>query len=635
MTKSLVLIAIVGCSLAAARTARSEQREVKTPFYSLALTPDGTSIESLSVDSLGKGEFRPSVLFPPEAKPTAQAAVPAGSIFSSDWQFKFSSQSFQMISTHRPDAPEQPIVLRFNPELSHATLLAIVDGGQARMPALLHFPDQGSLRIEAESREPVLLQYEAHRRDKGYIEVFFPGATQSNPRVVYTFTVVAIYPHLKGIETDPRFDGFRRNWLNILQVQAEDGVLANNSASDPCAFVQHMYTEIAKYTPPLASGLTAMDLVRMSLDRYLHGALACGMPYYRGFDGLSIPWQSRNTPSSDTYPSLLSAAGDYVTATHDTEWLKKNYHGLRAWADDMLATDTDGDGLMKFTGSGNAGSWTPRPGGGVFLRPSNWWDTIGFGYEDAYSNALAYHALEQMTDMARLAGQQADRERYLARAAKLKKAFLPAFIDPKTGILAGWRSQDGQLHDYWFPWVNGAAVVYGLVPEKLGNAIYDRILAKMKEVGYTNFEHGIPGNLIPIRREDWEDLNPNGGAPTKADRSDGFQIYENGGATAAFAYYTIAALYKLGRVEDGDRILFPMLKSYKSGGFDGRGPNGRTYDWQTWDGTPKGYEGLLTDCFMALAAVMERPVARDTATHQGPNELPQSGDPADQAHRKY
>jgi hypothetical protein len=583
------------------------QLESKTPYYFLTLTPDGEMIASLSVDSLGKGEFGSNVLFPPDAKLPAQTAVPVNPIFISDWRFKFSSQSFQMVSTYRPDAPEQLMALRFNPDQSHATLLAIVDGGQAHLPALLHLPGQGSLRIEAESREPVLLQYEAHRRNKGYIWVLFPGATQSSPRVAYTFTVVDIYPHIPGIESDPRYDGFRRNWLNIFQVQAEDGVLANNSSSDPCAFVQHMYTEVAKYTPPLAPGLTAMDLVRMSLDRYLHGALACGMPYYRGFDATSLPWQSRNTASADTYPSLLTAAGDYVTATHDTEWLKKNYRGLRTWADDMLATDTNGDGLMKFTGSGNAGSWTPRPGGGVFLRPSNWWDTIGFGYEDAYSNALAYHALEQMAAMARLAGQHADEERYLERAAKLKQAYLPTFLDSKTGVLAGWRSQDGQLHDYWFPWVNGAAIVYGLVPQKLGNQIYDRLLAKMQEVGYTNFEHGIPGDLIPIRREDWEDLNPDGGAPSKADGSDGFQIYENGGATAAFAYYTIAALYKLGRVQDGDRILYPMLKTYKSGGFQGRGPNGRSYDWQMWDGTPRGYEGLLTDCFMALAAAMERP----------------------------
>jgi len=628
MITSFARIAVVVWSIAAIGIASAAQREVKTPYYSVTLTPDGTAVESLSVDSLGKGEFQPNALSPPEAKPASQTVSPGESSvnINSDWQFKFSSHSFEMASTYRADAPEQPVVLRFDPDKSHATLLAMVDGGQAQLPALLHLPGQGSLRIEVESREPVLLQYEGHRRDKGYVEVIFPGATQSNPRIVYTFTVVAIYPHRAGIESDSRFDGFRRNWLNIFQVQAEDGVLANNSASDPCAFVQHMYSEVAKYTLPLARGLTAMDLIRMSLDRYLHGALACGMPYYRGFDATSIPWQSRNTASSDSYPSLLIAAGDYVAATHDTEWLKKNYHGLRKWAEDMLATDTNGDGLVKFSQSGNSGSWTPRPGGGVFMRPANWWDTIGFGYEDAYSNALAYHALEEMAAMAQLSGQHTDKERYLQRAARLKRAFVPAFLDPDTGVLAGWRSQDGKLHDYWFLWVNGAAVVYGLVPEKLGNAIFDRLLAKMKEVGYTNFELGLPGNLIPVRREDYEDLNPNAGAPKKADGSDGFQIYENGGATAAFAYYTIAALYKLDRIQDGDRILFPILKSIAAGGFQGRGPNGHTYDWKTWDGTPRGYEGFLVDSYMVLAAALERRGAANTATRNRLNESPLPGD---------
>ncbi len=72
MTKSLVVVAILSCSLFAARAAESQEREVKTLCYSLALKPDSTSIESLSVDSLGKGEFRPSVLFPPDAKPSSQ-----------------------------------------------------------------------------------------------------------------------------------------------------------------------------------------------------------------------------------------------------------------------------------------------------------------------------------------------------------------------------------------------------------------------------------------------------------------------------------------------------------------------------------------------------------------------------------
>lgn len=628
---TLARIGAVVWSLAALGIPSWAQREVKTPYYSVTLTADGTAIESLSVDSLGKGEFKPNALFLPEAKPVGQPASHDESTAdtTSDWQFKFSPRKFQMISTYRPDAPEQPIVLRFDPERSHATLLSMVNNGQAELPALLHLPEQGSLRIEVESREPVLPQYEAHRHDKSYVMVLFPGATQSNPHVVYTFTVVAIYPHRAGIESDPRFDGFRRNWLNIFQVQAEDGVLANNSASDPCAFVQHMYSEMAKYTPPLAPGLTAMDLVRMSLDRYLHGELACGMPYYRGFDAASIPWNSRNEASSDSYPSLLIAAGDYVAATHDTPWLKKNYPGLRKWTEDMLATDTNGDGLVKFSQSGDSGSWTPRPGGGVFMRPANWWDTIGFGYEDAYSNALAYHALKEMAAMAQLSGQHTDQKRYLLRAARLKQAFVAAFLDPETGVLAGWRSRDGKLHDYWFLWVNGAAVVYDLVPEKLGNAIFDRLLAKMKEVGYTNFQFGLPGNLIPIRREDYEDLNPNAGGPKKADGSDSFQIYENGGATAAFAYYTVAALYKLHRVQDGDRILFPILKSMSAGGFQGRGPNGHTYDWKTWNGTPRGYEGLLVDSYMVMAAALERQGIANSVTRNRFNEV---ASPADQTH---
>ncbi len=605
MIRSFVLVIALGlCASAAAFASDTlQQREVKTPYYSLALTPDGSTIASLSVDSLGKGEFRPNALLPPGTRPVADTFPqdPAAGAPESGWHFKFSQRSFEMVSTYRPGIPRQGIVLRFNPEVTHATLLAMVDGGQARLPAVLHLPEEGSLRIEVSSRHPVLLGYDGHRRKPGYVEVFFPGATLTDPRVAYTFTVVAIYPNLPGIDSDPRFEGFRRNWLNIFQVQAEDGVLANNSASDPCSFVLHMYSEVAKYTPPLANGLTAMDLVRMSLDRYLHGFLAAGMPYYRSFDGSGFGVNDRDTISADSYPSLLIAAGEYVSTTHDTAWLEKNYRGLRAWAEAMLATDTNGNGLVKYSASGNSGSWFERADGGTVLRPANWWDTIGFGYEDAYSNALAYRALEDMAAMAAIMKQDADAARYRARAAKLKSAYLPTFFDPQTGVIAGWRSKDGKLHDYYFPWVSGAAVVYGLVPQREGNAIFDRLLAKMKDVGYTNFEHGIPGNLIVVPKQDY------------LGRNNAFQVYENGSATAAFAYYSIAALYKLGRMQDGDRILFPMLQSFRSGAFEGRGPNGKTYDWQSWNGAPSGYEGFLADCFMTLAAVVERP---NTASHE-------------------
>ncbi|MGH7980849.1 MAG: hypothetical protein ACREE6_15840, partial [Limisphaerales bacterium] len=227
-----------------------------------------------------------------------------------------------------------------------------------------------------------------------------------------------------------------------------------------------------------------------------------------------------------------------------------------------------------------------------------------------YANALAYRALRGMRAMAQQGGHVDDANRYAAAADKLKAVYFDTFYDPKTGVLAGWRSADGQLHDYYFLWVNGIAIHYGLVPtKKQANDIMDRLLAKMREVGYTNFELGLPGNLISVARKDYVDLRVRFGGGKRADNADGFQIYENGGATACFSYFTLAALYDLGRINDGDHILMPLLDGFAKGGFQGFGNNGLSKDWKMWDGTCKGYEGLLTDNYYALLAVMDRQAA--------------------------
>ena len=208
----------------------------------------------------------------------------------------------------------------------------------------------------------------------------------------------------------------------------------------------------------------------------------------------------------------------------------------------MLAMDRDGNGLLEYPCSGNSDPLR-RPNDNV----SNWWDDIGFGHEDAYGNALAYRALRQTADVADSIGKREDAARYRAAAEKLRNAYYKTFYNPATGILAGWRSADGQLHDYWFLWVNGAAIHYGLVPKDKANAIMDRLMAKMKEVGFTRFDLGLPGNLAPVAMKDYRDLRARFGGGAKADGSEGFQHYENGGATACFAYFTLAALYDLGR----------------------------------------------------------------------------------------
>ncbi len=374
-------------------------------------------------------------------------------------------------------------------------------------------------------------------------------------------------------------------------------MLANHAASDPCAFTLFLYSAQAAHTPPLAPGLTAMDLVRETLDRYLAGKLAYGMVGYRASEMNQVRYDFL-----DTYPSLLIAASDCAAATGDREWLRRNYAGLKQWLSKMSAMDRDGNGLIEYPLSGNSGSW-PRP---LTVRPANWWDTIGFGHEDAYSNALAYRAWQGMEKIARMLGQAEDANAAAAGANTLRQAYCKTFYNPQTGVLAGWKSADGVLHDYYFTFVNSMAIHYGLVVRDAANRILDRLLAKMREAGFTRFEFGIPGNLIPIRRADYVEHKKRYGGPEREDGSDAFQIYENGGATACYAYFTMQALYDLGRYREGDGMLLPMLQAFEEGQFQGFGANGNSKDWKAWDGTPWGYEGFLVDNYLSLLAVVTR-----------------------------
>lgn len=241
-------------------------------------------------------------------------------------------------------------------------------------------------------------------------------------------------------------------------------------------------------------------------------------------------------------------------------------------------------------------------------RPSNWWDTINFGHEDAFANAPAYRACRMFAELAGELKYFEDAKSFSAKADKLRAAYASTFLNPATGVLAGWKSADGQLHDYWFTFVQGAAIACGLLDDKTANAVMDRLLAKMQSVGYTNFALGLPGNLVPVKKGDYiyHDTPPEvHGVPHLEDGSDGFQFYENGGATGCWSYFTIKALYQLGRRADARRLLYPMLDCYARGDFQGFDATGRSRDWRDWQGRGHGYEGLLVDNYYTLLAVLD------------------------------
>jgi hypothetical protein len=596
-------------------------------FLRVQMAADQPNFKSLSVDSLGKGKLDLNVMLP-LAEPgrkyevshngdTTEYRVAGASEEPAAWSFTFNQRGFVIRSSYSRKNPPQALVLNFDPAGSHATLLGLLnDQGEMRLPALLNFPDHGTFRIISPASNDVpgagniTLGYDTTRGAENFIRVSFPPASDRRPHVEYRLQVTAIYPDGPGIDNNSLYDGYRRDFLGILQINPRRRVLANNAASDAVAFTVFEYAMMAVRMPPLADGLNASDILRQSLDRYVGGMKGYGIKHYDEDAGLQYEYL-------DTYPSLVMATSDYVQASHDNEWLNRNYSVIKTWADKMIEFDVDGDGLMEYPLSGNAGSWKANwdveewPGDWTkivsTLHPSNWWDTIGFGHKDAYSNALAYKAFRDMAELARQAGRPGDAELYTSRAELLKAVYYRTFFDPATGVLAGWKSADGKLHDYYFTFVNGVAVTYGVVTPEQGNQIYDKLMAKMKEVGYDHFGLGLPGNLIPIRREDYVVRQRDSGGSDKADGSGGFPFYENGGATACYAYFTIQALKNLGRTKEADAILFPMLKAFEEGGFQGYGPGGKSYDWKAWDGAPHGYEGLLVDGYLTLLAAAPPP----------------------------
>jgi hypothetical protein len=614
----MMLIAV--CTAARGQDKPRSGVEHRTPYYRIALAGQGLPVESLDVDSLGQGNVGANLLSG-AATEKARLETREGHAFyrlpqAADppaWEFRFAEKTITLIARHVSGRQSPPVTLRFDQTRSHATVLGRMKprAREVAMPCLVHVPDHGTFRVTCDVPGQAL-DCDARRYAGRWVQAAFPPADNRHPIIAYTLKVVSLYPAVPGIEGDRRYDGFRRNYLTIFQVNPRLGVLANNSSSDVAALCYHQYSEVARFAPPLAGGLTCQDLVRMSLDRFLAGMKTYGqVGYTANYEGADTVFGNYPYDSSDSLPALLIAAGNYILATGDWDWAKANYAGLKAWAGEMLGTDRDGNGLIEYGLSGNAGTCKANWDRAQTLktsplRPANWWDTIGFGHEDAYSNALAYRGLVLLGQVAERTGHAGDAARFRAAARKLKAAYLPAFFNPKTGWLAGWRSADGKLHDYGFLFVNGVAISYGVVDRKPGREIMARLVKEIDRAGYTRFDLGLPGNLLPVRLEDYVERNRDFGGGKREDNADGFQIYQNGGATPAHAFWTIEALYKVGLTEDAERILMPMLGGFAAGEFQGFGPNGKSKDWKDWQGNCWGYEGLLTDGYMALLAVVTR-----------------------------
>ena len=588
-------------------TQSADEVEFRSNWLRLSFSRKAPQITAICWDSLGKGKVDENLLKPEGARPALELPFPESSEGTADleldgnvvrygtslsgiparWEILIEAKSFQMAMTCT--MPERRLLgnppgIRFAFDVSKTPVAPLANPGPgitAPFPVLLHASDYGTLLIQGDGQligQPLrhLAQWnctlvgDAAKRSDG-LYVLDQGT--SSLEITSSVEACAPMPPL----ADPRLAALPRHWLNVFQYRPDIGILSNNIVSDNAIFCMHSFTDPAVYTSPLPGGIEAIQLARESLDRYLAGA-----------KGYGVGWENIEM---DTYPSLLIAAWDVIRVTGDMDLLRKWMPHLERIASEMERQDRNGNGLPESVHVGIRGKFQ--------FPSSNWWDQINFGHEDAYACALAYRGLKGLSDLEGLAGSPGKSALYQRRADKIRAAYLPNFLNPQTGIIAGWKDSEGKLHDYWFVWVNGIAITYGLVPDDLANKIVDRIEAKMKEVGYSRFDLGLPGNLIPIPKSEY------GvgvlGSPQKDDGTDTFGVFENGGATACQAYYYIQALYQLGRKAEADRILWPMMDTYAKGGFqNGVGHGG---EWTRWDGSPSGYEGMLSDAYYSQLAL--------------------------------
>ena len=505
---------------------------------------------------------------------------------------------------HKGEPREIELVFPFDPRVTPVTAIPSDwrDDGSMKLPAVITAPDFGQMILDCAPSAKVEVRLEGSRKNHTVDLVLrFPLPTGNTP-VTFTLTPTTLEPP-ESLKDTRMWKVARRGWCNLWQPSAQwgeqnrpysapPGILANNVVSDPASCSLWFYADPILWTPNIAPGISAARLVRRSVDWWLAERT-------RPSGEVICYWDYGNFLDSNA--GVLISAWDYVEATGDLTWLRERIERLEFIADFLARRDIDNDGMVEATQSGNRGTLV-QP-----ARSCCWVDAVNCGHKDGYSNAVIYRAWRCLADLESKLDRHDQHVHYSELADRLKSAYAKVLFNPDNGWLGWWRSEDGELHDYATPLVNGLAIEYGLVDAHQGAEILTRLRAKMQAAGFTRFDLGVPLTLIPIHRSDY--LTPHAlGMPEREDGTDTFQQYQNGGINGMIGAHFIAAQYVAGLTAEADKHLGAMLDRQRQGKFQNGVVNKAHFgsEWNTWDGQPCGYEGYLADMYYFLLGVVMR-----------------------------
>jgi len=390
-------------------------------------------------------------------------------------------------------------------------------------------------------------------------------------RATFELAVTSLDPKCVAGAPEPG-DGVTTRWAAPFACfRPELAGFSDHSASVNCHQNQADTIETVVFTRRPEVGPDPLALARFTIGRALMDGGGYG--YWRNL-------------YLDSDPQLVACAGRIYQASPDPGWLRQIGPGLREAVARMLAT-LDDNGLVCCRDlSGNTGShrWS-----------SNAIDVVGFGHLDAYVNALSYRGLRNAAALLTDLDQQESADRCREAAAGIRAAYAATFVNPATGWVIGWRSRDGQLHDYAFLFINGLAIALGL----LEDAVARLALLNLEELrtanGLGSARLGLPLNLLPIAPGDHMISRWLGRiTPT-------FENYTDGALWGWGANYYLRALSLYELKEQAQRLARDLDEAYAAGVFDGG--NGSGTECHSWEGMPNGYEGTAGFAFGTLYAI--------------------------------
>lgn len=489
---------------------------------------------------------------------------------------------------------------------------AVVFKHRYSLPMIVHFPDYGRLKIEADS--PDVYCVEELRKSEDYTGLGLGFRNMGGSHVVMnalhygcssltfktrgsaedvtlTFTVMEeLYPALpfEGADSSD-WDGLRRCWMNSFTLNRRYFDMGDNIYLNGLAHLSvHMKSDLLQV---MGGEDEHFKMVRRVFERQmLHSFL-----YSQAKDGeVNFSYSHREKGEEPMCAFIDSTPGAVIATAGIAHWnlpfAKKLLPYAMKAADFILALDTDGDGIFEVPFSGNYMEAPVAAG----ERQRNWWDNFAFGHKDIYFNCLCHRALRELSALLNRLHRHEEAKKYRAQLEKFDASFYKTFYNPETGVMAGWISADGRVHDYMFTFAVSMGIDEGLIPIPQGRKMMKILLAKMKAEGYGDLRYGIPGNVMPVAAPDTIDW------PCMSD----WGRYENGGLSGMNGFHFLTAMYKVGLEKEADDIFRAILHTYDTQfTHTGLMPGYvQSVDWRTKEGNRCGYNYLADNYYFLLAA---------------------------------